>query len=110
MNQITLDLTGCKSPLELHLIIKNTFGFPDFYGNNLSALWDSLWEYCPPDTVIYVKGVNTLPKDFDEYMNKIFDIVIQFSMDKFRIVITILMEPSGIEPLTSCVQSRRSPS
>ena len=74
MNQITLDLTGCKSPLELHLIIKNTFGFPDFYGNNLSALWDSLWEYSPPDTVIYVKGVNTLPKDFDEYMNKIFDI------------------------------------
>lgn len=47
----------CKSPLELHLIIKNTFGFPDFYGNNLSALWDSLWEYCPPDTVIYVKAL-----------------------------------------------------
>lgn len=74
MNHITLDFTGCKSPLELHLIIKDTFEFPDFYGNNPSALWDSLWEYCPPDTVIYAKGVNTLPKDFDEYMNKIFDI------------------------------------
>ena len=24
--------------------------------------------------------------------------------------LTVLMEPSGIEPLTSCVQSRRSPS
>ena len=29
---------------------------------------------------------------------------------KKRIVLRILMEPSGIEPLTSCVQSRRSPS
>ena len=56
------------------MIIKDTFGFSDFYGNNLSALWDSLSEYCPPDTVIYVKGVNTLPKDFDEYTSKIFDI------------------------------------
>lgn len=30
MNNILLDFTGCKSPLELHLIIKYTFGFPDF--------------------------------------------------------------------------------
>ena len=38
-----------------------------------------------------------------------FDIDIQFSMDYLNICL-MLMEPSGIEPLTSCVQSRRSPS
>ena len=37
------------------------------------------------------------------------DIDIQFSMFKLNTTI-VLMEPSGIEPLTSCVQSRRSPS
>ena len=38
-----------------------------------------------------------------------FDIDIQFSMFNLN-TLTVLMEPSGIEPLTSCVQSRRSPS
>ena len=37
-----------------------------------------------------------------------FDIDIQLSMDK--LTLNKVMEPSGIEPLTSCVQSRRSPS
>ena len=37
-----------------------------------------------------------------------FDIDIQFSM--FILGDLSPMEPSGIEPLTSCVQSRRSPS
>ena len=41
----------------------------------------------------------------------ILEIVIQFSMIKLPILMSSLtMEPSGIEPLTSCVQSRRSPS
>ena len=75
MNKMILDLTGCKSLLELHLIIKDTFGFPDFYGNNLSALWDSMWEYCPPNTIVYIKGVGTLPKNFDEYMSKVFRVL-----------------------------------
>ena len=36
---------------------------------------------------------------------------IQFSMNKsYSRNHFLLMEPSGIEPLTSCVQSRRSPS
>ena len=36
---------------------------------------------------------------------------IQFSMNKsYSRNYFLLMEPSGIEPLTSCVQSRRSPS
>ena len=74
MNKMILDLTGCKSLLELHLIIKDTFGFPDFYGNNLDALWDSMREYCPSDTIVYIKGVGTLPKNFDEYMEKVFEV------------------------------------
>ena len=74
MNEIILDMTGCKSLLELHLIFKETFGFPDFYGKNLDALWDSLWEYCPEDTIIYVKGTRSLPKEFGEYMEKIYEI------------------------------------
>lgn len=74
MNKITLDLTGCKSLLELHQTIKETFNFPDHYGENLSALWDCMWEYSRSNTIVYIKGLGTLPKDFEEYMKKIFEI------------------------------------
>ncbi len=74
MEKITLDFTGCKSPLLLHMIFKETFGFPDFYGKNLSALWDCLRDYCPDDCIIYVKGTRTLPKEFGEYMERIYEI------------------------------------
>ena len=74
MNKIILDLTDCKSLLQLHNIIKETFNFPDYYGKNLDALWDCMRGYCRENTAIYIKGVGSLPKDFDEYMRKIFEI------------------------------------
>ena len=40
--QIVLDFTGCKSITEVHWRIRDTFHFPDFYGENLDALWDCL--------------------------------------------------------------------
>ena len=52
-----------------------SFGFPDWFGRNLDALWDLLRDYagCPPVTVT-IKGVETMPKDLQDYMNEIFDI------------------------------------
>lgn len=38
--QIVLDFTGYKSITEVHWRIRDTFHFPDFYGENLDALWD----------------------------------------------------------------------
>ena len=74
METITLDFTGCKSLLQLHLIFKETFGFPDFYGKNLDALWDCLRDYCRENRIIYVKGTKTLPKEWGEYTEKIYGI------------------------------------
>ncbi len=70
MQDITLDFTGCKYFLELHDVLKKAFGFPDYYGKNLDALWDCLDNYCDWDLCVYVKGSNTLPKEFEEYMQK----------------------------------------
>ena len=33
--QIVLDFTGCKYITEVHWRIRDTFHFPDFYGENL---------------------------------------------------------------------------
>ena len=74
MNKIILDLTGCKSLLQLHNIINKTFNFPDYCGKNLDALWDSMRDYCRPNTIIYIKGTGKLPKSFDGYIKKVFEI------------------------------------
>ncbi|MBQ3572990.1 MAG: barstar family protein [Clostridia bacterium] len=74
MNKITLDLTECKSLLQLHNVMNKTFKFPAYCGKNLDALWDCMRDYCRPNTIVYIKGIGTLPKDFEEYMKKIFEI------------------------------------
>jgi len=75
MNTIILDFTDCKSYLQIHMKLKETFGFPDFYGCNLDALWDCLWEYCPPSTRVLIKGVNSLPKEEKDYVvTRVFDV------------------------------------
>lgn len=68
MNTIILDFTDCKSYLQIHMKLKETFGFPDFYGCNLDALWDNLKEYCPPLSIILISGINSLPKEEKEYV------------------------------------------
>ena len=38
----TIDFTDVKNFLEMHFVIKEALDFPDYYGCNWSALWDSL--------------------------------------------------------------------
>ena len=70
MTKITLNFTGCKYIGELHKILKETFDLPDYYGENLDALWDCLDFYCDFDLEIQIKGLSTLPEEFDEYISK----------------------------------------
>lgn len=74
MQEIILDFTNCKYLLDLHKELKEKFGFPDYYGENLSALWDCLDNYCNWDLIVYVQGIYELPKEWDEYINKILKI------------------------------------
>lgn len=59
---ITVDLTGCKSLVEIHSKIREAFGFPNFYGGNWSAFEDLLWSECDADR-IEILGENTLPEN-----------------------------------------------
>lgn len=68
---ITLDLTDCKYLGELHERIRAAFDFPEWYGANLSAFWDLLWSDCDADEVV-IKGVNTMPDELIEYMDKLY--------------------------------------
>ena len=42
MKSITVDFSGCKYPLDLHNKVREALELPEWYGNNLDALWDML--------------------------------------------------------------------
>ena len=39
---IILNFSDCRYIGEIHSVLKKGFGFPDYYGENWSALWDCL--------------------------------------------------------------------
>ena len=76
MQEIVLDFTRCKYIMKLYDIIQENFGFPDWFGRNLDATWDLLSDYyydCPP-IVVKIKGIKTMPKDLQDYMDKVLEV------------------------------------
>lgn len=74
MEYITLDFTGYRYLGEIHKELKEKFKFPDYYGENLDALWDCMRCYCDYDLYVYIKGLSSLPKEFEDYMRKILEV------------------------------------
>jgi len=71
MVKIKLDFRNVKYFLEIHEILKSTFEFSEYYGQNLSALWDCLYEFCPLDAKVEIYGIEYLNDKFDGYGEKI---------------------------------------
>ena len=42
MKKIIINFSFCKDPMDLHKEIREKLDLPEWYGNNLSALWDML--------------------------------------------------------------------
>ena len=42
--EVILDCSKCSDRSSAHAYLKEQFGFPDYYGNNLDALYDCLME------------------------------------------------------------------
>lgn len=71
-NVIVLDLTDCKYIGEIHLRIKETFDFPDYYGENWHAFKDAFITVGVPDK-IEIKGVTSIPSRLKVEIDKMLD-------------------------------------
>ena len=67
-NIAILDLTDCQYLGELHKRIKVALKFPDHYGENWDAFWDSL-RFDSPVDYIKIIGEHTMPDDLKRHLN-----------------------------------------
>lgn len=77
-NPINLDFSGCKYSGEIHKILKQKFGLPEYYGENWDALWDCLdGLFCNSGAIsVKIHGFNSLNSELRDYcrtMLEVFD-------------------------------------
>lgn len=67
-NPIVLNFSKVRDWDDLHDLLKEKFGLPDYYGRNWSALWDCLrFEWCQNEPVcIELYGVFSVCEDLQE--------------------------------------------
>lgn len=76
--KIIFVFSTCKYVDEIHEKLKESFGFPDYYGRNWSAFWDYLDDFCgdrTSETTVHVDGLNRLSKDLRSYAEKMVEIM-----------------------------------
>lgn len=77
-NPIILDFSKCKYLGEVHLMLKEKFGFHEFYGENWNALWDLMQDVFSEDKeyLVELHGFNTMNAELKkecELMLEVFD-------------------------------------
>ena len=55
MKRIELDFSKCTDRSEVHAYLKEQFGFPDYYGNNLDALFDVLGDIAEDMDIVFME-------------------------------------------------------
>ena len=75
-NPIILDFSHCRYLGEIHLLLKEKFGLPDYYGENWDALWDCLrylWYEATPVSV-EIHGFSELDQELQKHCATMFEV------------------------------------
>lgn len=87
-HNVVLDFTDCKYPADIHRVLKDSFGFPEYYGANWYALWDCLNDlfFSSEEALIKICGISTLDKEMQAYLKPMFELFSDISDDNPNII------------------------
>lgn len=89
MKEIILDGKFMTTKFKLHEEIKNKLNLPDFYGNNLDALWDMLTGYVlMPLTIVFI-NFNVCKRHLGYYADDLLFVFnqVENEMNGFKIIV-----------------------
>ena len=72
-----MNLKNVSSLKEFHELVKKSFSFPDYYGENQDAFWDYISEIFEP-TEVKIIGYNELNTEMKSEIKPYFDILIEY--------------------------------
>ena len=75
MKIIVIDFSKCKYPMDLHNEIREKLELPEWYGNNLDALWDMLTGFIetPIEITVIYKPENKAAENLKENVLKVIE-------------------------------------
>ena len=91
MNLFILDFSEIKTVLGLHQYLKKVFDLPDYYGNNMDALWDCLSCCYNESTTIELRNLDVLRKRLEHTAQTMVE-VFQDLHDEDGVIIKIIEE------------------
>ncbi|MBQ7670262.1 MAG: barstar family protein [Clostridia bacterium] len=71
INTFTVDFIGAQYYLDIHKALKDGLKLPEYYGENLDALWDCLTDIVYRYVEIRLKNYQDIEKINKEYSEKI---------------------------------------
>lgn len=86
MTEITFDCALIESRQELHAAIAEKLGFPDYYGNNLDALYDCLTDISE-ETEIRVINFHHLEEKLGDYSKPLKKVMALASLENPALII-----------------------
>ena len=89
---VILDFSECKYLGEIHLLLKETFGLPSYYGENWDALWDCLrylWLDGEP-IQINIHGFGLLDQELQDACQQLFQVLEDVHRDTPNVTFSVL--------------------
>ncbi|MBR4950113.1 MAG: barstar family protein [Clostridia bacterium] len=91
-NPIILDFSLCKTLEDIHFILKEKFGLPEYYGKNLDAIWDLLCDIFSEgkNYVVEIYGYNKLERNLRDYCSGLLSVFNDISTEYSSVVFKVI--------------------
>jgi ribonuclease inhibitor len=81
MNNITIDFSDVNNQRQLHALLKRALSLPDYYGENLDALWDMLGGWIDTPVKLKLNGLSHLRRQLGTLGDQVIDVFHKASIE-----------------------------